>query len=89
LGYRVQANRKTTEGAAPPDRDAPFQHINEPTKAFQPRGQPVVAIDTKKKALGGDVKHGGREWPPRGVPEPVWVHDFEDKQLGQAIPYGL
>ena len=29
LGYSLQANVRTKEGASPPDRDAQFQHINE------------------------------------------------------------
>src|SRR3990170_3626707 len=29
LGYSLQANRKTLEGASHPDRDAQFQHISE------------------------------------------------------------
>ena len=89
LGYSLQANRKTKEGAAHPDRDAQFQHINEQTKAFQQQGQPVVSVDTKKKELVGDFKNGGRDWQPIGVPERVRVHDFEDKALGKAIPYGV
>lgn len=88
LGYSLQANRKTKEGAAHPDRDAQFQHINEQTKAFQQQGQPVVSVDTTKKALVGDFKNGGREWQPIGVPERVRGHDCEDQALGQAIPYG-
>src|SRR6266498_2417125 len=49
LGYSLQANRKTKEGAGHPDRDAQFQHINAQTQAFQQRGQPVVSVDAKKK----------------------------------------
>lgn len=89
LGYRLQANRNTKAGAAHPDRDAQFQHINEQTKAFQQRGQPVVSVDTKKKARVGEFKKSGREWQPSGVPERVRGHDFEDKELGKAIPYGI
>lgn len=89
VGYSLQANRKTKEGASHPDRDAQFQYINEQTKAFQRRGQPVVSVDTKKKELVGDFKNSGREWQPRGIPERVRVHDFEDKVLGKAIPYGI
>jgi hypothetical protein len=51
VGYSLQGKRKTKEGASRPDRDAQFQYINEQTKAFQRRGQPVVSVDTKKKAL--------------------------------------
>ncbi len=37
----------------------------------------------------GDFKNGGREWQPKGTPEQVRVHDFPDKELGKAIPYGV
>jgi len=39
--------------------------------------------------LIGDFKNAGREWRPRGEPEEVRVHDFLDKNLGKAIPYGV
>ena len=37
----------------------------------------------------GDFKNGGREYRPKGRPEEVRVHDFGDKELGKAIPYGV
>ena len=89
LRYSLQGNRKTTEGAAHPDRDAQFAHINAQTETFQQRGQPVISVDTKKQELVGDFKNGGREWQPAGQPEPVRVHDFVDDELGKAIPYGV
>jgi hypothetical protein len=89
LGYSLQANRKTIEGRQHPDRDAQFQYINRRVKAFQRQGQPVVSVDTKKKELVGRYRNGGREWQPKGKPEEVKVHDFIDKGLGKAIPYGV
>jgi len=89
LRYRLHALRKTTEGAAHPDRDAQFQHISATVGRLQARGQPVVSVDAKKKELVGDFKNGGREWQPQGQPEPVRVHDFPDKALGKATPYGV
>jgi hypothetical protein len=89
VGYSLPANRKTQEGAAHPDRDAPCHHINEQTTAFQQRGQPVVSVDAKKKELVGDCKNGGRAWQPTGIPERGRVHDFEDQKLGKAIPSGI
>jgi hypothetical protein len=89
LGSSLQANRKTIEGKDHPDRDAQFQYINRRAKAFQRQGQPVVSVDTKKKELVGRYRNGGREWQPRGEPEEVKVHDFIDKDLGKAIPYGI
>ena len=88
-GYSLQGNRKTREGASHPDRDAQFRFINRRVKAFQQRGQPVISVDTKKKELVGDFKNGGREWRPKGQPEEVRVHDFQDPALGKAIPYGV
>ena len=89
LGYSLQANRKTLEGKQHPDRDAQFNHINRRVRAFQRRRQPVVSVDTKKKELVGPFENAGQEWRPRGHPEPVRVHDFPDKALGKAIPYGV
>jgi hypothetical protein len=88
-GYSLQANRKTREGSAHPDRDAQFQYINEQVKAFLRRHQPVVSVDTKKKELVGDFLNGGKEYRKKGCPEEVRVHDFQDKELGKAIPYGV
>ena len=89
LGYSLQANRKTLEGKQHPDRDAQFKHINRRVRAFQRQRQPVVSVDTKKKELVGPFENAGREWRPRKQPEPVRVHDFPDKVLGKAIPYGV
>jgi Rhodopirellula transposase DDE domain len=89
LGYSLQSNRKTIEGKDHPDRAAQFRHINRRVKAFQRRGQPAVSVDTKKKELVGRFRNGGREWRPKGHPEPVKVHDFAEKGLGKVIPYGV
>jgi Rhodopirellula transposase DDE domain len=88
-GYSLQANRKTREGNQNPDRNAQFEFINAQAARFQKRRQPVISVDTKKKELVGDFKNGGREWHPEGQPEEVRVHDFQDKELGKAIPYGV
>jgi transposase len=88
-GYSLQSNRKTKEGASHPDRNAQFELINATVMQFQQRGQPVISVDTKKKELVGPFKNGGREWHPVGEPEQVQVHDFMDKKLGKAIPYGV
>jgi hypothetical protein len=89
LGYSLQGNRKTREGTEHPDRNEQFEYINRQVKEFQRREQPVISVDTKKKELLGDFKNGGREWLPKGRPEQVRVHDFIDRDLGKAIPYGV
>lgn len=89
LDYSLQANRKTREGTSHPDRDAQFDYINARVKQALARGEPAISVDTKKKELVGDFKNAGREWRPKGTPEPVRVHDFLIKQLGRAVPYGI
>jgi hypothetical protein len=88
-GYSLQANRKTREGSSHPDRNEQFEYINKQVWAFQRRNQPVISVDTKKKELVGEFKNPGQEWQPKGDPETVNVHDFPDKNLGKAIPYGV
>jgi transposase len=89
LGYSLQANRKTNEGASHPDRNAQFEHLNAKVKWSLSRKEPVISVDTKKKELVDDFKNGGRELRPKGDPEKVRVHDFIDKELGRATPYGI
>jgi hypothetical protein len=89
MDYRLQANRKTLEGPAHPDRDAQFHHISDKSREFQAGRQPVISVDTKKKELVGDFKNHGRELRPKGDPEKVRVHDFVIPALGRAAPYGV
>jgi len=88
LGYSLQANAKTIEGASHPDRNAQFEYINKRVRQYLGRGEPVISVDTKKKELVGAFKNGGRELRPQGQPEKVKVHDFVT-ELGRAIPYGV
>ena len=88
-GYSLQSVRKTREGAQHPDRDAQFQHLNARAQAAMRDRQPVISVDTKKKELVGDFKNAGQEWQKKGNPVPVRVHDFVDKELGKAAPYGV
>jgi transposase len=89
LGFTLQSNRKTREGASHPDRDAQFEHINTQVSDFQAAGQPAISVDTKKKELVGDFRNSGRELRPKGEPERVRVHDFKIPELGKVAPYGI
>ena len=89
LGYSLQSNRKTLEGARHPDRDAQFRHINERVAAAIAAGQPAISIDTKKKELVGEFKNAGREWRPKGEPAKTLTHDFPSDAEGKAIPFGV
>src|SRR2546430_5433751 len=64
----------------------PYTTLFRSVRRLQKRGQPVVSVDTKKKELVGDFKNSGQEWRPQGEPEEVRVHDFQDPDLGKAIP---
>ena len=88
LGYSLQANRKRLEGAQHPDRNAQFEHINETIRQQWAAHEPVISVDTKKKALVGAYKTAGREVRPQGDPEDVRVHDFVD-DAGKVAPYGV
>lgn len=89
MGYSLQANRKTKEGDSHPDRDKQFEYINDSVIKYLKKRQPVISVDTKKKELVGDFKNNGKELCPKGEPEIVRVHDFEDTTLGKVNPYGV
>lgn len=89
MGFSLQANSKVAEGRQHEDRDAQFRYLAEQVTQHVSAGQPVISLDAKKKELVGAFKNGGREYQPTGQPEQVNVHDFPDKDLGKAIPYGI
>jgi hypothetical protein len=88
LGYSLQGNKKTLEGAGHPDRNAQFEHINGQVTDRLTRGEPVISVDTKKKELIGRFKNNGKQWSPKGEPTEVKVHDFIE-EAGRANPYGV
>ena len=89
LGYGRRANRKANDGRQHADRDAQFEHINTQVLAFQAEDQPVISVDTKKKELVGNYTNKGTDYRPEGQPRRTEVHDFEDKELGKVVPYGV
>lgn len=89
LGYSLQGNKKKLEGAQHPERNAQFEHINETVRRQLENGEPAISVDTKKKELVGQYKNAGRELRPKQTPELVNTHDFLDKEVGKAIPYGV
>jgi len=89
LGYSLQAPVKQKEGEAHPDRDAQFVYLNDEVRRFAEGGEPVISVDTKKKELVGEFSNGGREYHLIGEPTRTKTHDFVDKELGRAVPYGV
>ena len=88
-GFTLQSNKKTNEGGRHQDRDAQFQHINKTTLEFIEKGEPVIAVDCKKKELIGDFKNNGTEWTEKGDAEEVNVYDFPSRADAKAVPYGI
>ena len=88
MGYSMQLNQKTREGAQHRLRDLQFRYINRRVASFRRSGDPVLSVDTKKKELVGAFKNAGRTWRPKGNPQRVNVHDFPSLAEGKAIPYG-
>ena len=89
LGFSRQFNRKADEGSKHPDRNAQFEHINTKVLAAQAKDEPVISVDTKKKELVGNFRNGGSDYRAKGAPTRVNLHDFPDKELGKAVPYGI
>lgn len=88
-GYSLQSNRKKTEGKQHPDRNSQFEYIASRVKTRQGQGEPAISVDTKKKENIGNFKNYGKIYRPKGKPIEVNTHDFPDKNLGKAVPYGV
>lgn len=89
LDFSLQSNKKTKEGMSHPDRNEQFHYINKTVKKFQKNLFPAISVDTKKKENLGEYKNIGKEYRPKGQPLKVNTHDFPNKELGKAAPYGV
>jgi len=89
LGFSLQANAKVTQGRRHADRDAQFGYLNAQVIEHLAAGAPVLSVDTKKKNWSASSTTGGASTSPTKSPVKVNVHDFPDKELGKAIPYGI
>jgi hypothetical protein len=88
--YSMKSNRKSREGAKEnPDRDLQFKFISDKTEGLLAKRYPVLSVDTKKKENVGNFKNSGKEWSRKGNHIDVNTHDFIDKKLGKAAPYGV
>jgi len=88
MEYTLQANSKTKEGSAPPERDQQFRYINTLAQEYVARREPVISVDAKKKERIGAFKNAGRQWRPKGQPVPVNGCDFPSLGVGTATLYG-
>ena len=56
---------------------------------FCERGNPRSRSTRKKKEPLGNMKNAGQTYRPKGKPTKVTTHDFPDRKLGKAVPYGV
>ena len=85
LGQR-QVRKKKSLGA-PPDRDARFHNIAQRKAVYLAAGDPVISIDTKKKALIGNFAREGQTHTQ--TPVDVLDHDVPSAGDGKLIPHGI
>jgi transposase len=88
-GFSLQGNAKTLEGRQHPDRDAQFRYLNEQAKKYQDTGDPVISVDTQEEGTGGAVQQSRASVAADGFTGAGQHHDFPDRQLGKAVPYGI
>src|SRR5260370_14682549 len=88
MDYTLQANVKSKEGSAPPERDQQFHYINRLAQEYVARNEPVISVDAKKRERIGAFKNAGRKWRPNGQPLKVNVYDFPHLWVGTATLYG-
>ena len=56
--------------------------------AAQAADQPSLGGHEEEELIG-NYRNGGTDYRPKGDPRRVKVHDFEDKELGKVVPYGV
>jgi hypothetical protein len=86
--YSLRVNAKEHEASAQhADRDTQFRSIATQKQAFLASGDPIISVDTKKKARIGNFKNAGQAW--RQEAAVVNVPDFLSDALGRGTPYGI
>jgi hypothetical protein len=89
LGSRLAAHKKNREGRSHEDCDAQCAQIKASCEQYEQRGDPIIAVDCKKKELMGNVKNNGAEWQAKGTSTEGNVSDFLWLADGKALPDGV
>ncbi len=87
MKYSLRSNRKTIAETQHPDRNQQFEIIASMKKQFAELGQPVIAVDSKKKEMIGNFKNAGRRYGKDA--DRVLNHDFRSMAVGMANSYGI
>lgn len=87
LGFARRQIAKVWPGGESPQRDEQFRHVAELKGAFLEAGNPVLSMDTKKKALLGTLYRHGKVYCQE-APK-AFDHDFPSLAAGVLIPHGI
>ena len=82
MGYRLQANRRSKEGAQHPDRDGQFEHVSARVKRQLAAGEPAIVVDTKRRESIHVARASGPEWHPEHERVPANVRAFMSRDIG-------
>jgi hypothetical protein len=87
LGFARRQMAKVLPGGDSPHRDAQFRPVSHLIQEFLEAGNPVLSIDTKKKAFLGTLYRDGKVYCQQALP--VFDHDFPSLARGVIIPHGI
>jgi hypothetical protein len=86
-GFARRQMLKVFPGGDSPHRDAPFRHLAHLLQAFRAAGNPVLSMDTTKKAYLGTLYRDGKGYCQQALK--AFDHDFPSLAHGVIIPHGL
>lgn len=91
-GYRLQGVDRPVEVASHALRGQQLERINERVKAFQARGAPVIAVESRHQQVAhpASLEHDGTAWQRENAP--VAAHDPRDRdpdKLGMPGASGI
>jgi hypothetical protein len=87
LGLGLRTARKKKTMGHHPDRNAQLENIARLRQEYLDAGDPVISIDTKKKALLGNFHRPGTTFTAQTVE--MFDHDFDRAGRGKLIPHGI
>jgi hypothetical protein len=87
LGVARRPMRKGLPGGDSPHRDAQLRHVAHFMQEFLAAGNPVVSMDTKKKAYVGTLYRDGKGYCQQALK--ALDHDFPSLACGVIMPHGI
>jgi hypothetical protein len=86
-GFARRHMRTGFPGGDSPHRDAPFRHLAHRLQAFLAAGNPVLSMETTKKADVGTLYRDGKVSCPQALK--AFDHDVPSLAHGVIMPHGL